>query len=578
MFQIPLATSSTPIPQDKFWDAVLLYHNRPNLVNRKITAVSQALLCEVCFKPNLLERLNRPSLLYHLRRLSSVETITEEFLKSLLEPYDQTLKLTHTTMDQFKVVRNGQFISLRVLYPRARNHPKAMEIVLLDKERCKVTCLAVSDTEKHFIAPPYPYQIELAEHGILKINVGSFEDADTAQAEWLADKLFTKLLKWVDSDDCDNKRIVPSLSLVKADEYCLTYNRLKELYGTDLVKKWPIKSGTDPQKYVFEDIAIASYLICLWKEDRDVRFIDCGCGNGLLVYLLNQEGYEGYGVDVRRRPIWDIYPPTTKLEVGTIGPNSTFPDTSWILGNHSDELTPWIPVLALKSNSNFFVLPCCPYDFNGQKFIRRNTSVSAYADYLDYIEEVSEKCGFFTEIDKLRIPSTKRTCLVGRETTRKTTPNKQQILKEIIELVEQKTAENFVQRSDTEKVRNCTKLERSLIKEIVQICVVKLLQEERHVEKPDGTKWNQGTQVRISELIKEIPSNTLKQLKQECGGLQTLLKNHRYIFKVLNGIISLQKPCCIKETEKYKDKPCWFLKNHPDGCFYDSSDCGYRHE
>lgn len=74
---------------------------------------------------------------------------------------------------------------------------------------------------------------------------------------------------------------------------------------------------TDPKKFIHEDIAIAAYLIALWQKfyKNKPSFVDLGCGNGLLVYILNQEGYKGYGVDVRKRNIWDLYPKDTILEV-----------------------------------------------------------------------------------------------------------------------------------------------------------------------------------------------------------------------------------------------------------------------
>lgn len=234
-------------------------------------------------------------------------------------------------------------------------------------------------------------------------------------------------------------------------------------------------------------------------------------------------------------------------------------------------------MIALKSspNTNFFVLPCCPYDFNGQKFIRRNTSISAYADYLAYIEEISNKCEFKTEIDKLRIPSTKRTCLVGR---RRKLDNELQILQDIAALVTNKTSDKFVQRSDIEKVRNCTQLDKSLIANIVKACINNLLTKEQYIKKSNGDLWNKGGDLQISDLVKEIPKDTLKQLKQECGGLQTVLRNHRYLFEVTNGLVRIRLPVSIAETSKYKEKPCWFYKNHPNSCLYDESKCGCRHE
>ena len=45
----------------------------------------------------------------------------------------------------------------------------------------------------------------------------------------------------------------------------------------------------------FQDLAIAAYLVSLWSSEatKPKSFIDIGCGNGLLVYLLTQEGFEG---------------------------------------------------------------------------------------------------------------------------------------------------------------------------------------------------------------------------------------------------------------------------------------------
>lgn len=58
---------------------------------------------------------------------------------------------------------------------------------------------------------------------------------------------------------------------------------------------WP--EVTDPQKYVYEDVAIAAYLLVLWEQERKElklqsfqSFIDLGCGNGLLTYILSSEG------------------------------------------------------------------------------------------------------------------------------------------------------------------------------------------------------------------------------------------------------------------------------------------------
>lgn len=69
-------------------------------------------------------------------------------------------------------------------------------------------------------------------------------------------------------------------------------------------------------------MAIATYLLLLWRQervasnsDRLQSFVDLGCGNGLLVYILSSEGHSGYGIDLRKRGIWDMYPESTVLKV-----------------------------------------------------------------------------------------------------------------------------------------------------------------------------------------------------------------------------------------------------------------------
>ena len=91
----------------------------------------------------------------------------------------------------------------------------------------------------------------------------------------------------------------------------------------------------------------------------------------------------------------------------------TFRNYEWVIGNHSDELTPWIPVMSHLSKASYFVLPCCAYDFFG-KYQRVKQKVSQYRDYLDYIFDLGQKCGYDVKEDKLRIPSTKRTCFIGK--------------------------------------------------------------------------------------------------------------------------------------------------------------------
>lgn len=358
---------------------------------------------------------------------------------------------------------------------------------------------------------------------------------------------------------------------------------------------------------MYEDVAIATYLILLWREerrkmniDRLQSFVDLGCGNGLLVYILSGEGHPGYGIDLRKRGIWNLYPETTILKTLAIIPSdrSLFPDIDWIIGNHSDELSPWIPVISARSSYNcrYFLLPCCAFEFSGKKFQRRNCTVSQYMDFLSYAQEISNICGFKTHIDRLKIPSTKRICLIGSERTY-SSGDQNERERQIQEFINAncKTVSNdtsnwnndFQPRSDVEKVQNCTKIDRTIQNEIVETVFSELMKKKRFLDDSNKSNWNVGGKVSLVDLAKIIPSEKLKALKSECGGLQTLLKNHSQIFRVIQGVVEIKVP--IRWTDKkrelkakgidiqLKQKPCWFHHNHPDGCPLTDDDCSFNH-
>lgn len=362
---------------------------------------------------------------------------------------------------------------------------------------------------------------------------------------------------------------------------------------------------------MYEDVAIASYLILLWRDERRrmntnhlQSFVDLGCGNGLLVYILSSEGHGGYGIDVRKRGIWDLYPETTILKTHAIVPSdrSLFPDVDWIIGNHSDELSPWIPVISARSsyNSRYFLLPCCAFDFNGKKFQRRSSTLSQYMDFLNYAQEISDICGFKTQIDRLKIPSTKRICLIGSERNYGSDDqtDRDNQIQEFINMRSKCTSDasndtnnwnnDFQPRSDVEKIQNCTKINRTIQNEIVDQVFAELMKKKRFLNdfglKPN---WNVGGKISLMDLAKIISPDKLKALKSECGGLQTLLKNHFQIFQVTQGVVEIRIPIKLSEKRRVleakgreiqvKQKPCWFHQNHPDGCPLADEDCSFCH-
>lgn len=587
---VPLASSVSPVHPVNFYHALRIYHVRPHLINKKLCGVSNLFFYNTHFQSisnNLSDLINYTSLTYETNKIDhrnySKDTLST-LVKDLLLPYDKNLVLDEISQEEFKNTHTGIIITVRLLLPKQESGNNTVEVVIFNYNEQYVQFLAASSSDKvKLVAPPFQYKFEL-KNNFLQLIV-DITNADTCSGEWLADKLFPKILKWSEESN-DDKVIVQSLSLVDVEQYFDVYRRLKEKYGKKMIDMWT--ENTDPLKFVYEDVAIASYLICLWNSEgsssKKPSFLDLGCGNGLLVYILSEEGYPGEGIDVRKRKIWDLYPETTKLQIKTIVPSdeNLFPDVDWIIGNHSDELTPWIPVIAARSSpkTNFFLLPCCCFNFDGTKYRRKNTGVSQYSEYLLYIEDVCNACGFVTKVDKLRIPSTKRTCLIGSGPR---TISNEQINTNITKLLSDrsKPLENLKLRESEEKVRNCTKLDRTFITETIHKLVSILLtinpDDNLLLHKENEQQWNAGSCLEIRTMVNALEPYELKRLKNECGGLQTLMRNHRYIFNVDKGRVKLRPPYLRSETEKYVDKPCWFKKNHPDGCLYDDESCGYSH-
>lgn len=265
-----------------------------------------------------------------------------------------------------------------------------------------------------------------------------------------------------------------------------TYAYLKGKYARELIDGWV--EQTPAEKHVFEDLGIAAFLIELWTnmyggpipevqtpkassmtegeekaeiELRTVRqsmaqvafpgFVDIGCGNGLLIYILNKEGWKGWGFDARRRKTWETFGKEFETNVkemllvpeilqnsaaddeaadaGAPPPhNGLFPQGTFIVSNHADELTAWTPVLAYLSESPFIAIPCCSHNFGGTRFRApyypklfpsagsKGKQVSAYMSLCSYVAQITALMKFVPEKEHLRIPSTRNIAIIGRKT------------------------------------------------------------------------------------------------------------------------------------------------------------------
>lgn len=99
---------------------------------------------------------------------------------------------------------------------------------------------------------------------------------------------------------------------------------------------------------------------------------------------MNHEGFDGFGFDLRSRKSWSMFSPLgARLHVATFSPRTllstssppvlapdlVIPEASFLIGNHADELTPWIPVMtALVPGSKSANVPCCFHQLANDRF------------------------------------------------------------------------------------------------------------------------------------------------------------------------------------------------------------------
>lgn len=500
----------------------------------------------------------------------------------------------------------------KTIYPGDYKYTKYFPLSDFASNSLSVLPLLSADSEE---SRPLPFHIEYSGDKLtISVDDPTKLSSGDKTIDWLKNVVAGKLQRWMQQELTTGTNSIKSLTLIDCEQYNELYNSLKRKYGTQMVSVWP--EGTDPAKFVYEDVAIAAYLLMIWKQEREKSgsselqsFVDLGCGNGLLVYLLRLEGHRGFGVDLRKRNIWDMYPKEVDLRVETIVPSdeNLYPCADWIIGNHSDELSPWVPVIAARSSPKcrFFLLPCCAFEFNGQKFQRRNSKLSQYLDFMDFAKEISIACGYSPVVDRLKIPSTKRICIIGYDRmgmVKDFAECSRNISKfidgrssnPVSKLADSSTwSVDFKPRESQEAVKNCTKVKKSVVNEIIDLVFKAVVGAELYdPEVFDGT-WNVGKGVSLNDLAALLAKEQLAELKSECGGLQTLLRNHHHIFEVRAGSVKLRVPVTMEEKKKqleaqmaqkkmrrqitFQQKPCFFSLNHPNGCPLGSDSCSFKH-
>ncbi|CAG9808178.1 unnamed protein product [Chironomus riparius] len=548
---------------EAFYHAIQIYLKKPQVVNRKLNTTKNILTARTKEKTENL-----------LKVLSSNEDEADILKLRDVEHFNTKLEDEFNHMDEHQ---EEILFSYDKIIPRnVSKHKSCYQLTIFCKRSNSVSFYAINDCTK--ILPDFNYTIKFSNNQLqLLLNSNHFQQ----ETNWLQFVLIKKLCSWIESYEEDTNERIESHSLINDEEYSSLYAELKEKYGRKFEEIWT-EEVTDPKKYIYEDIAIAAYLITFWKSQQEKKqsFLDFGCGNGLLVAILSLEGYKGYGIDLRKRKIWSKFDSSIDLREVTWSPTTNLNDVDWIIGNHSDELSPWVPVVAAQNSisCNYFLLPCCAFEFSGTKFQRRGPMKSLYMSFIDYLTEISTTCGFkSTLIDRLKIPSTKRICLIGTGRVYES-DEFQKYSKKVQDFVDASNKE-FTPREKELNVRNCTKIDKNLSEKIVRIIFDALLSEQKILE---NSNWNCGTEIYLSDAVKLISSDDLKKLKFENGGLQTLLRNKHQIFEVRSGKLKIRKPKRIAERTMskkvvLKSSPCYFHLYHKQGCPLNDEECCYKH-
>ncbi|KAM3724784.1 putative tRNA (uracil-O(2)-)-methyltransferase [Dirofilaria immitis] len=461
---------------------------------------------------------------------------------------------------------------------RLLGHPKFFQLLhmkfLFEKYAVEFRPCVLDDKRHPHVS--FPYRLALEKVSDHQWNLSLFVLNSETNYAWLREIAFPRLLKWFSEI---NKRSSTTVShrLVNMEDYSQFYCEIKNKWGQHIASTWTER--TNPQKFVYEDCAIAAYLIAYWRQKRFLprSFCDIGCGNGLLVYLLQKMKINGYGIDLRQRRIWKKFV-GTDLREKTLNPiEDLLSDSDFLIGNHTDELTPWIPIMAARSSSNFFLLPCCPFDFYS-RFQKKcgMATASVYSSYLLFIRDICLRLGYCVEEDRLKIPSMKRHCFLCTVPASGLVENVENIINNMLAYT---NFRHFVPREKVERVKNCSQLSWDF-RQLLTTKIFRHLFELPSDKSTMNIYWRCGQSCPLKEIANLLNEEEKAQLRDSDGGLQTFLKNQHQVFKVVKGTVSIRNWAEEGKRSvgrKLRTSDCWFYKYHSGGCPLSAEDCSYKH-
>ncbi|XP_050345499.1 probable tRNA (uracil-O(2)-)-methyltransferase isoform X2 [Nymphalis io] len=253
--------SYNKVKSNLFWESINILIKKPHVVNKRLWGCT--ILKRYYVRDNNISWENE---LKHYQ----LDTVNKkQFL-------DDILKKKHVKIVEESETENE--ILLVELLPKSYLESHAFQIICKNKSVTQVRFFDVTPVViEQNLCPTFSYSFSLQDGDVI---LNTFSDNITKSHQWLKNTVLPQVLKWCDEMSSKQVQICnESLALVPIEEYYIKYNDLKLRYGKEMVKIWP--ECTDPTKFVYEDIAIATYLLLLWKKDNKLQsFVDIGCGNG----------------------------------------------------------------------------------------------------------------------------------------------------------------------------------------------------------------------------------------------------------------------------------------------------------
>lgn len=213
------------------------------------------------------------------------ETVSDHQLDQLVPGFKQFYHFSHLQIKRFLSKSTKIFVDIDYLVMMS---PR---LVLIYPVNC--------EPGKKHPSPSFTHMIEYDDSSNLNLFVARDSGCSDylRQKRWLSQELLVKINNWSLSISPDPDFKCANQNTLKLydgmiNDYWGLYQKMKSVYWDRFSPIWKETTGTDPEKFIYEDIHIACYLILAWRHvKQDVKcFVDLGCGNGLLAYILNDQG------------------------------------------------------------------------------------------------------------------------------------------------------------------------------------------------------------------------------------------------------------------------------------------------